>query len=110
MTKFYNEIPEMTFFIGDTLPIFVIEVNREKLEGCKMQMVISRVKPPEEAVIVKECGNYTTHFSVHLTSEETKNLTAGTYRISFIMSDDNIIPLTYVKLSGLMHVRSLTEG
>ncbi len=108
MEKFYDKIPEMTFFVGDTLPIFVIKVNREKLDDCTMKMVISRVKPPEEAVIVEECGNYMTHFSVHLTSEKTKNLTSGTYRIAFIMTDK--IGLTYVKLSGLMHVRSLTEG
>lgn len=109
MEKFYDEIPEMTFFVGDTLPIFVIKVNRNSLEGCAMRMVISKVKSSEEPVIDIECGNYTTYFSVHLTSEKTKNLVPGTYRISFIMSDDNDTPLTYVKLSGLMHVRSLTE-
>ncbi|MDE5620900.1 MAG: hypothetical protein K2I80_10395 [Ruminococcus sp.] len=108
MKKLYKEIPEMTFFTGDTLPIFVIEVNREKLDDCKMKMVISRVKPPEENVIVKDCGKDGNCFSVHLWSLDTKNLTAGTYRISFIMTDK--IGLEYVKLSGLMHVRSLTEG
>lgn len=107
MKKFYDEIPEMTFFVGDTLPIFVIKVNRNSLEGCAMRMVISKVKSSEEPVIDIECRNYTTYFSVHLTSYDTKKLTAGTYRISFIMTDD--MPYEYVKLSGLMHVRSLTE-
>ena len=107
MNKFYDEIPEMTFFVGDTLPIFTITVNRNSLENCSMQMVISKVKPPKENIITRECDNRTTHFAVHLTSEDTKNLIAGTYRISFIMSDG---VRQYVKLSGLMHVLSLTEG
>lgn len=109
MRKFYDEIPEMTFFIGDTLPVFYIKVKNQDITKCTMKMVISRIKPPEENVIVKDCGNDGNCFSVHLWSLDTKNLTAGTYRISFIMSNDLNPPLTYVKLSGLMHVRSLTE-
>ncbi|MDE5772311.1 MAG: hypothetical protein K2I06_11925 [Ruminococcus sp.] len=108
MAKFYDEIPEMTFFVGDTLPIFLITVNRNSLENCSMQMVTSKVKPPKENIITRECDNRTTHFAVHLTSKETESLTAGTYRISFIMTDG--LGYEYVKLSGLMHVLSLTEG
>lgn len=107
MKKFYDEIPEMTFFTGDTLPVFYIKVNRNNLEECTMRMVISKVKSSEEPVINIECKNEGNCFSVHLWSLDTKKLTAGTYRISFIMTDK--IGLTYVKLSGLMHVRSLTE-
>lgn len=113
MKKFYNEIPEMTFFIGDTLPIFTIKVKNQDIEKCTMKMVISRVKPPKEVVIERECLKGKTAegedcFLFHLWSEITEKLTAGTYRISFIMTDD--IKLEYIKLSGLMHVRSLSGG
>lgn len=108
MIKFYDEIPEMTFFAGDTLPVFTITVDRDNLEGCEMQMVISRVKPPEYAIISKDCLRMEDCFMVHLMSSDTKNLKEGTYRISFIMTDN--IGLTYVKLSGLMYVRSMTGG
>lgn len=112
MEKFYDEIPEMTFFTGDTLPIFTIKVKNQDIAKCTMKMVISRVKPPEEVVIERECLKDKTVegedcFLFHLWSEITEKLTAGTYRISFIMTDD--MPYEYVKLSGLMHVRSLTE-
>lgn len=114
MKKFYDEIPEMTFFTGDTLPIFTIKVKNQDITKCTMKMVISRIRPPEETVFEGECGKGKTFegedcFKFHLWSEITKNLAPGTYRISFIMSNDLKPPLTYVKLSGLMHVRSLTE-
>lgn len=107
MEKFYDEIPEMTFFTGDTLPVFYIKVKNQDITKCTMKMVISRVKPLKENVIVEDCWNDGNCFSFHLWSGITKNLTAGTYRISFAMTDDR--GFTYVKLSGLMHVRSLTE-
>lgn len=107
MEKFYKEIPEMTFFVGDTLPVFRIKVNRDKIDDCSMRMVISKVKSSEEPVINIKCDNDGNCFSVHLWSLDTKDLMPGTYRISFIMTDR--IDLTYVKLSRLMHVRSLTE-
>ena len=110
MKKFYNEIPEMTFFKGDTLPIFTIKVNGEDIEKCSMRMVISRVKSPEEKTISIECVRQPDCFRAHLWSLDTQKLDEGTYRISFIMTDDKDPPLTYIKLSGLMHVRSLSGG
>ena len=104
MVKFYNEMPEMTFFAGDTLPIFTVTVNRNSLENCSMRMVVSRINPPKEAIIVKDCNKYPDCFQGHLQSSDTKNLQEGTYRISFIMTDND--GLEYIKLSGIMHVRS----
>ena len=114
MEKFYDEIPEMTFFVGDTLPIFVIKVKNQDITDCTMKMVISRIKPYEEIVREEKCIKDKTIegedcFKFHLWSEITKDLMPGTYRISFVMSNGMNPPLTYVKLSGLMHVRSLTE-
>ena len=104
MLKFYDEMPEMTFFAGDTLPTFTITVDRENLDGCEMQMVISKLKPLENAIIEKNCISTPEGFTVQLTSSETKNLKEGTYRISFVMTDK--IGLEYIKLSGLAYVRS----
>ena len=53
MLKFYDEMPEMTFFAGDTLPTFTITVDSENLDGCEMQMLISKLKPSENAIIEK---------------------------------------------------------
>lgn len=108
MIKFYDEIPEMTFFAGDTLPTFTITVDRDNLDGCEMQMVISRLKPSENEIIRKNCISASEGFIVQLTSSETKNLYEGTYRISFVMTDKT--GLEYIKLSGLAYVRSMAGG
>lgn len=104
MLRFYDEIPEMTFFSGDTLPVFKIEVEVENLENYEMQIVILRLKPPETPVLSKKCTKTDNGFLVQITSNETKNLNKGTYRFSFIMTDSG--GLKYIKLSGLAYVRS----
>lgn len=104
MLRFYDEIPEMTFFAGDTLPAFTIEVEADSLENCTMQMIISRLNPSGNAIISKNCLRTENCFTVQLTSNETKNLKEGTYRIYFVMTDGN--GLEYIKLSGLACVRS----
>lgn len=110
MIKFYNELPEMMFFVGDTLPIFKIIVKNQDIKNCTMYMVVSKVKSPKETMFTKQCNNYGDYFAVHFWSEDTKNLTPGIYRLTFIMADDKTPALTYAKLSGLIHVRSLSEG
>lgn len=107
MIKFYDEVPEMTFFIGDTLPVFTITAD-QNIENYTMKVVVSRVKPPENNVISKDCEHNSDCFTVQLNSSDTKNLEEGTYRISFVMTDTS--GLEYIKLSGLMHARSLTGG
>lgn len=107
MIKFYDEIPEMTFFIGDTLPVFTITID-QNIENYTMKAIISRVKPPENNVISKECERNSDCFAVQFNSSETKNLEEGVYRISFVMTDNS--GFEYIKLSGLMYARSLTTG
>lgn len=102
--KFYNEMPEMEFFSGDTLPVFTVEVEAESLENCSMAVVISRENSPETPILRKECTRTDSGFQVQITSNETLKLTEGAYRINFKMTDSS--SLSYIKLSGLAYVRS----
>ena len=104
MLKFYDEIPEMTFFSGDTLPVFSVEVEEENIENYEMQIIISKLKSPEMPILSKKCTKADNKFQVQITSLETKNLHEGIYRISFVMTDKN--ELEYIKLSGIAYVRS----
>lgn len=102
--KFFNEMPEMEFFSGDTLPVFTVEVEAESLENCSMAVTMAKSNSPETPVFRKECTATDSGFQVQITSNETANLTEGAYRMNFKMTDSG--GLTYIKLSGLAYVRS----
>lgn len=104
MIKFYNEMPEIEFFSGDTLPVFTIEVEAESIENCSMTVTISKLNLPETPVLSKECMKTDNGFQVQITSGDTSKLTEGAYRINFKMTDSG--GLKYIKLSGLAYVRS----
>lgn len=105
MIKFYDEMPEMECFSGDTLPAFTVEVEADSLENCSMQVIISKANSPENAVVRKDCILTPEGFQVQITSRDTINLNEGAYRLNFRMTDAN--GLSYIKLSGLIYVRSV---
>lgn len=104
MIKFYNEIPEMEFFTGDTLPFFTVEVEGEDVSDCSMAVTIAKTNSPEIAVIRKECTKTDNGFQVHITTHETSKLKEGAYIMRFQLTDPN--GLSYIKLSGLAYVRA----
>lgn len=108
MIKFYNEMPEMEFFSGDTLPVFTVEVETESVSDCSMVVTIAKANAPETAVVSKECIKTSNGFQVQLTSEDTFKLKEGAYTLNFRMTDPN--NTSYIKLSGLVYVRAAAGG
>ncbi len=108
MIKFYDEMPEMECFSGDTLPVFTIEVDTESIADCSMAVTVAKANSPETAVIRKECSRTDNGFQVQITSSDTSKLNEGAYRLNFRMKDAN--GLSYIKLSGLIYVRTATGG
>ncbi|MDE6849582.1 MAG: hypothetical protein K2J44_09630 [Ruminococcus sp.] len=104
MVKFYNEMPEMEFFSGDTLPFFTVEVDSQNLENCTMSVTFARANDPKNSVFCKDCVRTPTGFLVRITSDETAQLNEGAYVINFRMTDAD--GLSYIKLSGTVYVRS----
>lgn len=108
MIKFYDEIPEMKCFSGDTLPVFDIEVDTENIAECSMVVTIAKENFPENAVVVKECSKTDNGFQVQITTNETSKLGEGAYRMNFCMTDQN--NMKYIKLSGLIYVYASAGG
>lgn len=108
MIKFYDEIPEMKCFSGDTLPVFEVEVDTESIAECSMVVTIAKVNSPETAIIRKECSRTDSGFQVQITSNETSKLSEGAYRMNFCMTDQN--SMKYIKLSGLIYVYASAGG
>lgn len=102
--KFYDEMPEMEFFSGDTLPFFTVEVDGENVSDCIMTILISKVNSPETVLIRKNCDKIDGGFSVRLTTQETSQLKEGAYIIRFQMTDSD--GLKYIKLSGRAYVHA----
>lgn len=105
--KFYEELNDMEFAVGDTLPVFNITVEIEdgtSLEDSRMILTISSTASPDDAIIEKECITTSEGFKVRLTSEDTIKLVEGTYYLffHFIDPEENI----YKKLACSLYVRS----
>ncbi|MBR2284560.1 MAG: hypothetical protein IJ874_09140 [Ruminococcus sp.] len=108
MVTFYDKLPDMECLAGDTLPTFVVSVEADSLEGCRMQFIAARSNDPTNAVICKECEAVDEGFAVILTSEDTEKLTEGMYKIHFrLIGADN---LSRRKLSGVLYVVSAAKG
>ena len=105
--KFYNEIPDMEFLSGDTLPAFHVQVEGSDAAGSTMECIVCRSTTPTVAVITKACTPESGGFMVQLTSEDTAPLIEGSYLIHFrLISGD----LSFRKLAGMMYVHSAPIG
>lgn len=112
--KAYDELKDIEFFIGDTFPQFDIPVEVEdetSLDGCTMQLIIVSNMDTTSPVITKSCtvdSEDDTLFHVHLTSEDTTQLTEGEYTLYLILIDteDN----EYKKLACSLYARSAPRG
>lgn len=105
--KFYEELPAMECFSGDTIPAFEIKpVGITGYSSGTMVMLMEDHKLPGVVVLSKTASFVEDtilgqHFHVQLTSADTSQL-CGTYRLHFIMT---VSGTDYEKLTGTLHVR-----
>ncbi|MBR3630348.1 MAG: hypothetical protein IKN55_07750 [Oscillospiraceae bacterium] len=105
--RFYDELPPMECFSGDTLPAF--EIKPEGITGFSAGSMVMLVEEHQIAGAVALCKAagfvedtvLGQHFRVQLTSEDTSQL-CGTYRLHFILT---VGGTDYEKLTGTLHVR-----
>jgi hypothetical protein len=102
----------MTCIAGDTLPTFIVSVEADSLEDCRMQLILAKSSDPTMAAICKECELEDVDgeecFTVTLTSEDTSTLTEGIYRMHFrFIGADG---LDRRKLYGDIYVTSAARG
>lgn len=105
--KFYNEIPDMEFLSGDTLPAFHVQVEAPDAVGSTMECIISRKSSPNVAIITKACTAESGGFLVQLTSEDTTSLVEGNYIIHFRLIKNG---LSLRKLVGNIYVHAIAVG
>lgn len=112
--KVYEEIKDIEFNIGDTLPQFDISVDVEdgtSLEDCTMNLVISSNTNVTTPIITKNCtvdSEDDTLFHVQLTTDETTKLTEGTYTMYFILIDTD--DKEYKKIICSLYAHSAPRG
>lgn len=109
--RFYDELPNMEFIAGDTLPVFNIRVIVEdgtSTEGSSMQLMVARANNPTEAIISKECTAKDDLFTVRLTGDDTIKLTEGAYNIYLVFKDTE--DLEYKKIFCRLYVKSAPRG
>ena len=107
--KFYEELPDMEFTAGDTLPEFSVTVSESSLSGATMLLILSLKSNPVEAAISKSCTlSSGSTYTVQLTSDDTTGLVEGEYIIEFalILSGGNV----YKKLRGSVYVHGSIGG
>ena len=106
-TYFYNELPPMECFAGDTLPAFEIKPEGITLaNSATMVLLLEDHKTPGAVALSKNCSLVEDtilgkHFHVQLGSSDTSSLN-GTYRLHFIMAQNGA---EYEKLTGTLRVR-----
>lgn len=105
--KFYNEIPDMEFLSGDTLPAFHVQVEGSDAAGSTMECIVSRSSALNVAVITKTCTPESGGFMVQLTSDDTAALIEGSYQIHFRLMNNG---LSLRKLKGNIYVHSVAGG
>lgn len=105
--KFYNELPDMEFTAGDTLPVFSVTVSEESLNAASMNLVLSLRSNPVEAVLTKACILSDSTFFVQLTSSDTVGLNEGEYIMEFVMTLNSN---SYRKLRGSVYIHGSTGG
>ena len=110
--KFYDELPAMECFAGDTLPAF--EIKPEGITGFRtgsLVMLLEEHKVQGAAALTKAASFVEDtilgqHFRLQLDTADTAQL-CGTYRLHFIMT---IGSMQYEKLTGTLHVRPYVRG
>lgn len=105
--KFYNELPDMEFTAGDTLPAFSVTVSEESLNDASMNLILSLMSNPVEAALTKTCTPSGSTFSVQLTSSDTSGLNEGEYIMEFALTLNGNC---YKKLRGSVYVHGSTGG
>lgn len=111
---FYDELSDMEFVAGDTLPVFNISVDVEdgtSLEDCAMKLIVSKCTDASSPIISKTCtvdNEDNTMYHVQLTTEETVQLTEGTYTLFFILIDTD--EMEYKKTVCSLYVHSAPKG
>ena len=106
-TYFYDELPAMECFAGDTLPAFHIVPEGITLSNsANMVILLEDHKTPGAVALSKSCSLvedtvYGKHFCAKLSSTDTSALN-GTYRLHFVLTQSGE---EYEKLTGTLHVR-----
>ena len=102
---------EIECLAGDTLKPFTLTVvengNTVDISSCTMQLIVSRIDDPTEAILVKECEKTNGKFTVALTSSDTINWN-GSYGLHFAMRDAQ--GLIHRKIAGTLYVYPTARG
>ncbi len=112
--KFYDELPDMEFTAGDTLPVININVDVEdgtSTADCAMKLIVSKRMDAASPVIVKDCtvdGTTDSVFHVQLTTEDTIKLNEGEYTLFFILIDTE--NNEYKKIVANVYVHAAPKG
>ena len=111
-TYFFDELPAMECFSGDTLPAFQIVPEGITLaDNARITLLIEDHNAPGAVALSKNCSLvedtvYGRHFRVQLLSTDTSAL-CGTYRLHFVLTQSGA---EYEKLTGTLHVRQKVRG
>lgn len=106
--KFYDELPDMEFTAGDTLPEFSVTVSANNLNSAAMLLILSPKSNPVEAAISKSCTlSSGSTYTVQLTSEDTTGLVEGEYIMEFALTSAGN---AYKKLRGSVYVHGSVGG
>lgn len=106
-TYFYDELPPMECFAGDTLPAFhIVPEGITLANSATMVILLEDHKTPGSVALSKSCSLvedtvYGKHFRAQLGSSDTSGL-CGTYRLHFVMTQSGA---EYEKLTGTLTVR-----
>lgn len=108
--KFYDELPDMEFTAGDTLPVFSVAVRANNLSDTRMFLIMARKTNPVESVLSVECTRINnTTFKVQLTSALTRDLNEGLYEMHFsLRAPDGVTH--FDKLRGDVYVHAAGGG
>lgn len=111
-TYFFDELPAMECFSGDTLPAFhIVPEGITLANSATMVLLLEDHKTPGAVALSKSCSLvddtvYGKHFYTKLSSSDTSVL-CGTYRLHFILTQSGA---EYEKLTGTLHVRQKVRG
>lgn len=108
MKSFFDRLPDMECFMGDTLGNLVISADTGSFDNCRMQVIIARKEAPAVALICKECELYDGEFHVLISSNDTAELREETHIIHFRLIDEN--GFSYRKLVGNLYVHQTASG
>lgn len=110
--KFYDELPPMECFAGDTIPGFhILPRGITGYSSGSMVLLIEEHKVQGAVALQKSCSYVEdtalgAHFFVKLDTADTSQL-FGTYRLHFILT---VGTTDYEKLTGTLHVRPKVRG